>query len=73
MLCVDEFDKAANTLLDGVLGEITQTQDVPAAWLSPFPVLAPTARPPCGTWPLCTRAGKVNYIHDGLRRGLINL
>jgi hypothetical protein len=46
----------------GVLGEITQTEDVPAAWTAPFPVLSAAAKPKCGTWPLCSRQGRVNTI-----------
>ncbi|CBY01877.1 similar to beta-lactamase family protein [Plenodomus lingam JN3] len=40
----------------GVLGELTETEDVPEKWLGGFPILSASALPPCGTWPLCSRA-----------------
>ncbi|KAL6706258.1 hypothetical protein ACN47E_005993 [Coniothyrium glycines] len=40
----------------GVLGELTQTEDIPPLLLQPFPQLSATATPRCGTWPLCNRA-----------------
>lgn len=43
---------------DGVLGEITQTEDVPKEWLAPFPALSTlssASSAPCGVWPLCSR------------------
>ncbi|KAF2642179.1 beta-lactamase/transpeptidase-like protein [Massarina eburnea CBS 473.64] len=39
----------------GVLGEVTQTEDVPDEWQNAFPVLANSSIPPCGAWPLCSR------------------
>ncbi|CAO2647157.1 Nn.00g080790.m01.CDS01 [Neocucurbitaria sp. VM-36] len=39
----------------GVLGEITQTDDVPVEWQDGFPPLANSSKPSCGAWPLCTR------------------
>ncbi|KAH5499821.1 hypothetical protein HBI29_156930 [Parastagonospora nodorum] len=39
----------------GVLGEITQTDDIPAHWQYGFPPLSNATKPQCGTWPICTR------------------
>jgi CubicO group peptidase (beta-lactamase class C family) len=49
--CVTTSDK----VLDGTLGEISQTDDLPADWQAGFAPLANTSKPPCGAWPLCTR------------------
>ncbi|KAH9864528.1 hypothetical protein J1614_010463 [Plenodomus biglobosus] len=46
----------------GILGEITETEDVPKEWLAGFPVLSASAIPPCGVWPLCTRAEFFNGL-----------
>ncbi|KAF2845412.1 beta-lactamase family protein-like protein [Plenodomus tracheiphilus IPT5] len=40
----------------GVLGEITETEDVPQKWMGGFPILSDAAVPSCGVWPLCTRS-----------------
>ncbi|KAF1952137.1 beta-lactamase/transpeptidase-like protein [Byssothecium circinans] len=39
----------------GVLGEITQTEDMPMDWQPAFPPLSNSSKPSCGAWPLCTR------------------
>jgi hypothetical protein len=44
--------------LDGVLGEIMQTEDIPVHWKTGFAPLSNSSRPPCGAWPLCTRKGE---------------
>ncbi|KZM21674.1 uncharacterized protein EKO05_0000982 [Ascochyta rabiei] len=40
----------------GVLGEITQTENITMQWKSSFPTLRGPSVPPCGAWPLCTKA-----------------
>ncbi|KAF3039889.1 hypothetical protein E8E12_003956 [Didymella heteroderae] len=39
----------------GVLGELTQTENITVNWQSSFPTLRGATVPPCGGWPLCTR------------------
>ncbi|KAH7413897.1 beta-lactamase/transpeptidase-like protein [Phaeosphaeria sp. MPI-PUGE-AT-0046c] len=39
----------------GVLGEVTQTEDIPSHWQSALPTLDNSTKPTCGAWPLCTR------------------
>jgi len=39
----------------GILGEITETKDIPKAWLKGFSPLPDAEVPPCGVWPLCSR------------------
>lgn len=39
----------------GILGEITETKDIPKAWLQGLPPLPASEVPPCGVWPLCSR------------------
>jgi hypothetical protein len=51
----------ANRSVDGVLGEITQTDDVPVHWQAGFAPLSNASKPPCGAWPICTRERR--YLH----------
>ncbi|KAF2996923.1 hypothetical protein E8E13_006113 [Curvularia kusanoi] len=39
----------------GVLGELTQTQNISIPWESSFPAIRRQSLPPCGAWPLCNR------------------
>lgn len=40
---------------DGVLGELTQTENISIPWEQSFPTLLGPSVPPCGGWPLCTK------------------
>jgi hypothetical protein len=48
-------------VIDGVLGEFTETEDAPPAWQLGLPELSNSSLPPCGAWPLCTRERKETF------------
>jgi hypothetical protein len=55
---------------DGVLGEITQTEDMPKSLAAIFPGDPVSAKPTCGAWPLCSR--EVKYFFNIIRRATAN-
>jgi hypothetical protein len=42
-------------MIDGTLGEYTETADMPDPWWVGLPPLGNATLPPCGAWPLCSR------------------
>ena len=51
------------SVIDGVLGEVTQPIDVSTAETIGFPPLSKEHVPPCGAWPLCDRKGESAFTH----------